>query len=173
MRSAYPQQKKKKTPTHTMDHIIRRRSSSRCSISDMDFICSMREGDEEFSSINSGMSFLGGAGPVHRWSRGGFAAGGYGAGRGLGRRLNRIGAFCRQQFVALFFQTADFALDLGGEFVFSALKFGQGLADHAAQLGQLARTKQYQRQQKDKKKFRLHRSQLRFNNISYRPVKDR
>src|SRR5581483_6910563 len=145
MRSAYPQQKKKKTPTHTMDHIIRRRNSSRCSIRDMDFICSMREGEEELSSINSGMSFLGGAGPIYRWTRGNLAGGGYGAGRSLGRRLNGIRAFCqritfrREQLVALFFQAADFAFDLGGKFGFGALKFGHGFADLAAQLRQFAR----------------------------------
>src|SRR5712692_6231216 len=145
MRSAYPQQKKNPIPTHTIAQMIRRRSSSRCSISDIDLICSRREGggvDEEFSSSTSGMSFLGGAIAVDRRLCRDLAGGGHCAHRGGGGGVYDVGFFRRQNFIAFFFQAANFALDLGGELIFGTLEFGQRFTDLPADLRQLARTKQ-------------------------------
>src|SRR5260370_32209740 len=145
MRSAYPQQKKNPIPTHTMAQMSRRRSASRCSISDIDLICSRREGggvDEEFSSNSSGMSFLGGAIAVDRRLCRDLAGGGYCARRGGGGGVYNVGLFRRQNFVGFVFQAADFALDLGGELIFGALEFGQRFTDLPANLRQLARTTQ-------------------------------
>src|SRR5438046_1422097 len=127
-----------------MAQMMRRRSSSKCSISDIDLICSRREGggvDEEFSSNTSGMSFLGGAVAVDRRLCRDLAGGGHRARRGGGGSVYDVGLFRGQNFIAFFFQAADFALDLGGEFILGALEFGQGFTDLPANSRQLARTK--------------------------------
>src|SRR5215471_14646493 len=167
MRSAYPQQKKNPTAMKTRDQMILRRSSSRCSMSDMDFICSIREGgepDEEFSSSTSGMSFLGNAAAVHLGLGGDFlslcrdlAGRRHGAGGGSGRRLYDILGLGRQHLVALFFQAADLVFNLGREFSLGASEFSHHFAQLAAEFRQLARTEQEERQEEDKDEFRLHR----------------
>src|SRR5207249_2461142 len=145
------------------DHTSRRRSSSRCSTSDMEPICSSREGgcvssSEEGRSIRaSGMGTRRSGyrvADVRRRDR-------RRVHRTIGRRAwrqNLIGGSRRRWRLYFFLQLQppDFLFDLADKFILGAAEFGERAADLPPNLRQPARAQYDERQQQDENHLRFH-----------------